>query len=435
MREQLKLPIGIESFSKIRTSGFYYVDKTRLIEQLLKNPSEVNLFTRPRRFGKSLNMSMLQNFFEIGCNKMLFDGLDIFQNTALCDAYMGQFPVISITLKGVYGQTYADAVAAMKDIIGIEAARFPFLAESTNLTDTEKDLYRGYVQVENGIFSMPNEALPAALRNISLLLAKHFQKEVIILIDEYDVPLDKAFQHGYYNEMISLIRTMLGNALKTNNSLKFAVLTGCLRITKESVFTGLNNFKIYSITSTGYLTTKSGIRENPYQLMIPNQEIRGLFIDQIRIWFKETSRANKETISTFCSAFPERNAAVIETLFDDYLWNMISVRDNATKEKKENFYHGILLGLLRFKENWIIKSNAESGIGYSDILIKIPENRIGIVIELKYADDRNLDAACDKALAQIEDQQYAASLEEDGMKTIIKYGIACYKKECKVKLG
>lgn len=435
MREQLKLPIGIESFSKIRTSGFYYVDKTRLIEQLLKNPSEVNLFTRPRRFGKSLNMSMLQNFFEIGCNKMLFDGLDIFQNTALCDAYMGQFPVISITLKGVDGQTYADAVAAMKDIIGMEAARFPFLAESTNLTDTEKDLYRGYVQVENGIFSMPNEALPAALRNISLLLAKHFQKEVIILIDEYDVPLDKAFQHGYYNEMISLIRTMLGNALKTNNSLKFAVLTGCLRITKESVFTGLNNFKIYSITSTGYLTTKSGIRENPYQLMIPNQEIRGLFIDQIRIWFKETSRANKETISTFCSAFPERNAAVIETLFDDYLWNMISVRDNATKEKKENFYHGILLGLLRFKENWIIKSNAESGIGYSDILIKIPENRIGIVIELKYADDRNLDAACDKALTQIEDQQYAASLEEDGMKTIIKYGIACYKKECKVKLG
>ena len=479
MREQLKLPIGIESFSKIRTSGFYYVDKTRLIEQLLKNPSEVNLFTRPRRFGKSLNMSMLQNFFEIGCNKMLFDGLDIFQNTALCDAYMGQFPVISITLKGVDGQTYADAVAAMKDIIGIEAARFPFLAESTNLTDTEKDLYRGYVQVENGIFSMPNEALPAALRNISLLLAKHFQKEVIILIDEYDVPLDKAFQHGYYNEMISLIRTMLGNALKTNNSLKFAVLTGCLRITKESVFTGLNNFKIYSITSTafdeyfgftdsdvkillhyyglesnyetvrtwydgyhfgnmdvycpwdvinycadhlsdpalppqnywlntsgnaivhrfidmagaqtrnemedliagksiskdihqeltyneldqsienlwsvlfttGYLTTKSGNRDNPYQLMIPNQEIRGLFIDQIRIWFKETSRANKETISTFCSAFPERNAA------------------------------------------------------------------------------------CDKALAQIEDQQYAASLEEDGMKTIIKYGIACYKKECKVKLG
>lgn len=369
MREQLKLPIGIESFSKIRTSGFYYVDKTRLIEHLLKNPSEVNLFTRPRRFGKFLNMSMLQNFFEIGCNKMLFGGLDIFQNTALCDAYMGQFPVISITLKGVDGQTYADAVAAMKDIIGMEAARFPFLAESTNLTDTEKDLYRGYVQVENGIFSMPNEALPAALRNISLLLAKHFQKEVIILIDEYDVPLDKAFQHGYYNEMISLIRTMLGNALKTNNSLKFAVLTGCLRITKESVFTGLNNFKIYSNTSgnaivrrfidmagaqtrnemedliagksiskdihqeltyneldqsienlwsvlftTGYLTTKSGIRENPYQLMIPNQEIRGLFIDQIRIWFKETSRANKETISTFCSAFPERNAAVIKHL-------------------------------------------------------------------------------------------------------------------------
>ena len=563
MNEQLKLPIGIENFSKIRTGGFYYVDKTRLIEQLLKNPSEVSLFTRPRRFGKSLNMSMLQNFFEIGRNHTLFDGLEISHNTALCNTYMGQFPVISITLKGVDGQTYADAVTAMKDIIGMEAARFPFLAKSPYLTNTEKELYNGYINVNNGIFSMPNEAIPTALRNLSILLAKHYQKEVIILIDEYDVPLDKAFQHGYYNEMISLIRTMLGNALKTNNSLKFAVLTGCLRITKESVFTGLNNFKIYSITSTafdeyfgftdsdvkelllyydlessyetvrtwydgyhfgnmdvycpwdvinycadhlndpllppqnywlntsgnaivrrfidmagaqtrneietliaggsiskdfhqeltyneldqsienlwsvlfttGYLTTKSGIRENPYQLMIPNQEIRGLFIDQIRTWFKETSRANKETISTFCRAFPERNTAVIENLFDDYLWNMISVRDNATKEKQENFYHGILLGLLRFKENWIIKSNAESGTGYSDILIKIPEKRLGIVIELKYADDRNLDAACDKALTQIEDQQYAAALEEDGMKNIIKYGIACYKKECKVKLG
>lgn len=410
---------------------------------------------------------------------------------------------------------------------------------------------------------MSNEALPNALRTLSLLLAKHYQKDVIILIDEYDVPLDKAFQHGYYDEMISLIRAMLGNALKTNNSLKFAILTGCLRITKESVFAGLNNFKIYSVTdtafdesfgftdsdvkkllhyyglesnyktvrdwydgyrfgnmdvycpwdvinycadhlsdpslppqnywlntsgnaivrrfidmagaqtrneienliageaiskeihqeltyseldqsienlwsvlfTTGYLTSRNRTQENPYSLMIPNQEIRGLFVGQIRAWFKETSRENKETISAFCNAFPEKNALVIEKLFDDYLWNMISIRDTAAREKKENFYHAILLGLLRFKENWIIKSNAESGIGYSDILIKIPENRIGIVIELKYADDKKLDAACEKALAQIEQQQYASSLEEDGMRTIIKYGIACYKKECKIKLG
>ena len=563
MNEQLKLPIGIESFSKIRTSGFYYVDKTRLIEHLLEHPSEVSLFTRPRRFGKSLNMSMLQNFFEIGCNHTLFDGLEISKNTTLCDAYMGQFPVISVTLKGVDGYTYADAVAAMKDVIGMEAARFPFLAESPRLTATEKELYQGYVNVTNGIFSMSNEALPNALRTLSLLLAKHYQKDVIILIDEYDVPLDKAFQHDYYDEMISLIRAMLGNALKTNNSLKFAILTGCLRITKESVFTGLNNFKIYSVTdtafdesfgftdsdvkkllhyyglesnyktvrdwydgyrfgnmdvycpwdvinycadhlsdpslppqnywlntsenaivrrfidmagaqtrneiepliageaiskeihqeltyseldqsienlwsvlfTTGYLTSRNRTQENPYSLMIPNQEIRGLFVGQIRAWFKETSRENKETISAFCNAFPEKNAPVIEKLFDDYLWNMISIRDTAARVKKENFYHGILLGLLRFKENWIIKSNAESGIGYSDILIKIPENRIGIVIELKYADDKKLDAACEKALAQIEQQQYASSLEEDGMRTIIKYGIACYKKECKVKLG
>ena len=365
----------------------------------------------------------------------MFDGLIISRRRDLCDAYLGKFPVVFLTLKSVEGLNFEKAKKKLLSLVAREADKFNFLKDSDRLTDNEKERYCALVRMSNGKYSMDEDTLESALQTLSELLFQHYGQKVIILIDEYDVPLDKAYQNGYYREMVSLIRSLFGNALKTNNSLKFAVLTGCLRITKESVFTGLNNFKIYSITSTGYLTTKSGIRENPYQLMIPNQEIRGLFIDQIRIWFKETSRANKETISTFCSAFPERNAAVIETLFDDYLWNMISVRDNATKEKKENFYHGILLGLLRFKENWIIKSNAESGIGYSDILIKIPENRIGIVIELKYADDRNLDAACDKALAQIEDQQYAASLEEDGMKTIIKYGIACYKKECKVKLG
>lgn len=553
-----KFPVGVDIFEKVIKQNFYYVDKTGLIAELLHNWGEVNLFTRPRRFGKTLNMSMLQSFFEIGRDSTLFDGLKIADEKELCAEYMGQFPVISISLKGVEGLTYTDAVTALKSIIGWEAMRFSFLAESDKLNNSEKEMYKALVEVRQGQFTMPDVILPMSLKNLSALLAKHYGKQVILLIDEYDVPLDKAFQQGYYDEMISLIRSLFGNVLKTNPDLYFAVLTGCLRVSKESIFTGLNNMKILSITNvrfdeyfgftdkevkellqyyelteyydvikewydgyqfgkvavycpwdvisycdnlsvdlsippedywsntssnnivrmfigkadkrtrdeietliegktitkeikqeltyneldktidnlwsvlftTGYLTQhdKDGRK---YQLAIPNLEIRELFVTQIREWFNEVSKQDTSKLNKFCEAFPQKDIETIESLFNEYLWNTISIRDTAiAKEKKENFYHGILLGLLGYKENWYIKSNAESGEGYSDILIEIPETRTGIVIEMKYAENGYFDTACKEALKQIQEKKYETKLKEDGMKQIIKYGIACYKKSC-----
>ena len=565
MTGKKKLPIGIESFEEIRKEGFYYVDKTGVLEQLLEKWGKVNLFTRPRRFGKSLNMSMLKAFFEIGGNPALFEGLKISEKKELCEKYMGQFPVISISLKSVEGLSFAAACDALKTVIGIEALRFSFLEESTVLSENDKKMYRQLTTVgtsETGLFDMPIEVLASSLKTLSALLHKHYGRQVILLIDEYDVPLDKAFQYGYYDEMVSLIRNMFGNALKTNPNLYFAVLTGCLRIAKESIFTGLNNFEVLSVLdaqydecfgftdaevkdmldyynlsehyaevkewydgyrfgntevycpwdviryckslcadpkaipedywsntsgnamvsrfidkadtqtrdeierlisgeeivkeihqeltyneldssienlwsvlfTTGYLTQRGRAGEDQYRLVIPNREIRKLFIKQIREWFRDVSRKDGETLNQFCEAFPEQNPEKIEEIFSDYLWNTISIRDTASS-KKENFYHGILLGLLGYKSNWLVKSNAEAGIGYSDILVEVPKNRTGIVIELKYAEDGNMDAACEKALQQIEDRDYAAKLRDDGMRNIIKYGIACYKKNCKVVLG
>ena len=564
MTGKKKLPIGIESFEEIRKEGFYYVDKTGVLEQLLEKWGKVNLFTRPRRFGKSLNMSMLKAFFEIGGNPALFEGLKISAKKELCEKYMGQFPVITISLKSVEGLAFAAACDALKTVIGTEALRFSFLEESTVLSENDKKMYRQLTTVgtsETGLFDMPIEVLASSLKTLSALLHKHYGRQVILLIDEYDVPLDKAFQYGYYDEMVSLIRNMFGNALKTNPNLYFAVLTGCLRISKESIFTGLNNLKVLTLTdvrfdeyfgftdsevkdmleyyglsghygevkewydgyrfgnvevycpwdvinycdllkadpnalpqdywsntsgnamvrrfidkadtqtrdeierlisgeeivkeihqeltyneldssienlwsvlfTTGYLTQR-GQEGKKYRLTIPNNEIRELFILQIREWFRDASRKDGETLNQFCEAFPEQNPEKIEEIFSDYLWNTISIRDTASS-KKENFYHGILLGLLGYKSNWLVKSNAEAGIGYSDILVEVPKNRTGIVIELKYAEDGNMDAACEKALQQIEDRDYAAKLRDDGMRNIIKYGIACYKKNCKVVLG
>lgn len=564
MEKRKRLPVGVESFREIRKGNFYYVDKTRLIEQLLTDWSKVSLFTRPRRFGKSLNMSMLQHFFEIGADSSLFEDMQIWKNQELCEQYFGKSPVISVSLKGVEGSSFEMACAALKAVIGKEAMRFPFLGNSKVLTRQEQGLYAQLTDtVKNGtgMFSMPTDVLAGSLQTLSYLLAKHYDRPVIMLIDEYDVPLDKAFQYGYYNEMVSLIRSILGNALKTNSSLDFAVLTGCLRITKESIFTGLNNFKVYPITNaafeeyfgftdaevktllqyygleadyrvvkawydgyrfgstevycpwdvinycadhrtepdmppqnywintsgntivrrfidragaqtrseieklitgetiakeihleltyheldktidhlwsvlftTGYLTQRGRTEDGKYRLAIPNQEIRNLFIQQIREWFKETAQNDPQTLNAFCNAFLEKDAPQIERLLGDYLWNMISVRDNATKEKKENFYHGILLGLLRFREDWIIRSNAESGEGYSDILIEVPRTRTGIVIELKYAESGKLETACAEALKQIRENHYEDGLKRDGMKTILNYGIACYRKECCVK--
>ena len=564
MVNTIKLPVGIDSFEKIRKYDFYYLDKTKLIEQILKNWSEVSLFTRPRRFGKTLNMSMLRAFFEIGTDSSLFDGLYISQNKELCQEHMGKYPVIFLSLKSVEGLKFADARYRIIELIGREAQRFEFLAESDRLSNNEKAQYKALIALDNGKYSMDNDILVSGLQMLSHLLYKHYGKKTVILIDEYDVPLDKAFQNGYYKEMVSLIRGIFGMALKTNDYLQFAVLTGCLRISKESIFTGLNNFEVLSILdaqydeafgftdgevkqilkdynlsdhysdvkewydgyhfgntdiycpwdvvryckslcadptalpedfwsnssgnaivrrlidradvqtkneierliagesvereisqeltydeldknienlwsvlfTTGYLTHQGRAEDDKYRLVIPNKEIRNLFIKKIREWFSDTSRRDGKTLEEFCNAFVNKDTSKIEQLFGDYLWNTISIRDTAAaKVRKENFYHGILLGLLGYKASWLIKSNAESGTGYSDILVEVPDNRTGIVIELKYAEDGDMDAACSKALEQIEEKEYVAKLKQDGMRNFIKYGIACFKKDCKVVMG
>ena len=561
MTEKLKLPIGLENFEEIRKSGFYYVDKTKLIEQLLEEWGKVNLFTRPRRFGKTLNMSMLRYFFEVGTDKTLFDGLYISQNEKICEEYMGKFPVIFLSLKSVEGLNFESAKYRFCDLVGKEARRFTFLLDSDNLTEEDKNIYRAIIAMQDGKYVMSEDILISSLQILSELLYKHYRIKTVILIDEYDVPLDKAFQNGYCREMVALIRALFGLALKTNDFLQFAVLTGCLRIAKESIFTGLNNFNVLSVMSpqfdecfgftdeevkemlayyglsehyeqmkqwydgylfgnvsvycpwdvinhcrdlrvdsdafpedywsntsgngiirrfidkanmqtkseieqliageeivkeirqeltydeldktidnlwsvlftTGYLTQRGRVDGRCYRLAIPNREIRELFITQIREWFKDSVGRDKTTLDDFAAAMLRGDESQVEKIFGDYLWNTISIRDTAvSKERKENFYHGILLGLFGFMDNWIVKSNVESGIGYSDILIEAFDCRVGIVIEVKYAEDGNLDAACKKALEQIEEKSYEARLQEDGMRTILKYGIACYKKDCRV---
>lgn len=560
-----KLPIGIENFEKIRTEGFYYVDKTGLIKELLQNWGEVNLFTRPRRFGKSLNMSMLKYFFEIGSDKSLFDGLAISKEEALCRDYMGKFPVISVSFKGANGDNFATARAMMSSIIETEAMRFDFLLESNVLSEQEKRRYEQLIYVEEPgkePYVMSDAILAGSLKLLSQLLCKHYGQKVVILIDEYDVPLAKAFDMGYYDQMINLLRNMFGEALKTNDSLQFAVLTGCLRVSKESIFTGLNNLRVLSVTSvlfdehfgftddevkellnayglsasyqvvkdwydgyhfgnadiycpwdvicycdelradglaqpknywintsgndavrhfiqmadresvkreierliegeavrkeiyeeltyrdlytspeniwsvlftTGYLTQMGRPEGREYQLMIPNAEIRDIFKSQIMEWFKEKVRGDGEALQLFCQALQNGDADSVEKQFTAYLKKTISIRDTYVhKGRKENFYHGILLGLLGFKSDWAVMSNRESGEGYSDILIEIGDEEIGIVIEVKYPDNANLEEGCRKALDQIETKNYEEQLRDEGMKTILKYGIACYKKRCRV---
>ena len=433
MTGKKKLPIGIDIFEKMDREEFYYVDKTGMIEDLIQNRSEVNLFNRPRRFGKSLNMSMLKTFFEIGSDAGLFAGLKIAEDKELCEKYMGQFPVISISLKSVEGLSFEAAKKALKDILGVEAGRFYFLTKSSKLTAEEIESYKALPRVgETGDFLMSDTAMEKALLRLSSLLCKHYGKQVILLIDEYDVPLDKAFQYGYYDEMVSLLRNMFGNALKTNPDLYFAVLTGCLRISKESIFTGLDNLKVLTLTDVRF-DEYFGFTDIEVKDMLEYYGLSGHYAE-VKEWFRDVSRKDGETLNQFCEAFPDQNPKKIEEIFSDYLWNTISIRDTASS-KKENFYHGILLGLLGYKSNRLVKSNAESGFGYSDILVEVPKNRTGIVIELKYAEDGNMDAACEKALQQIEDRDYAAKLKDDGMRNIIKYGIACYKNNCKVMLG
>lgn len=556
-----KLPVGIENFEEFSAENFYYVDKTMFIAELLQNWGKVNLFTRPRRFGKSLNMSMLKCFFEIGGDQTLFDGLKITEEKSLCEEYMGRFPVISISLKSIDGPDFEAASAALRTVIGDEAGRFRFLRESSSLDEEEKNAYVRLINVEmksDATYAMSYAALIDSLKTLSRLLAKHYHRKVILLIDEYDVPLDKAFQAGYYDEMVSLIRNMFGNALKTNDNLYFAVLTGCLRISKESIFTGLNNLNVMTVSdpyfcssfgfteeevleflryygleefqntvrewydgyrfgdtsvycpwdvikyaqillrdrnaepenywantsgndlvrrllkradqttrneieqllnggtivknirqeltyrdiedsidniwsvlySTGYLTQRGRLPGKQMKLALPNREVKELFIELVKDWFQETTYADSARIQRFCAAFPAGDASTIQDMLHDYLWDSISVRDTAVRiNMKENFYHGMVLGLLRSQGNWLIQSNVETGEGYSDISIQTPD-RIGIVIELKYADDGNLEAACAEALKQIEIKKYAEGLRRRSLKKILKYGLAFCEKEC-----
>ena len=568
MASTMKLPVGIDDFRKLRESHFYYVDKTRLIEQLLLNWSEVTLFTRPRRFGKTLNMSMLKSFFDIGTDKALFDGLYISGNKELCDEYMGKYPVIFLSLKGVEGLTYEEAFEAFVRIMGKEVNRVSFLADSDKLTQIEREQYKGLTIMKNGRLAFDKEKLISSLQLLSQLLYKHYGKKVVILIDEYDVPLDKAFQNGYYKEMVSLIRGLFGQALKTNEFLQFAVLTGCLRISKESIFTGLNNFKVMSITdsrfdeqfgftdievkkllsdygmdshfdevkewydgyhfgkadvycpwdvinhadhlrddsdakpqtywinssgnslvrrlinradsstkdeierliageaiekvirqdltydeiensidniwsvlfTTGYLTKIGEVKlpdseSYAYMLVIPNKEVREVFVLQIQEWFKAVVANYNDTMKLLSKAILDKDEAILARQLNIVMGRMISILDTkAPDDMKENFYHGLLLGLLRGSNpDWLIKSNRESGDGFSDILIK-PENPdLGIVIEVKYAKEfKGLDAACDAAMAQIKQKRYDETLRDEGRCDILAYGIAFCRKRCRV---
>ena len=560
-----KLPMGIEDFKEMRVQGFYYIDKTGLIKELLEHFGKVNLFTRPRRFGKTLNMSMLKYFFEIGDDSTLFDGLEIAKEKELCAKYMGKFPVIAITLKGASGRTFEEALGMLRNIIGNEAMRFQFLLQSMQLTEIEHKRYEALINIDKtGSYTMSDELLKDSLFILSQLLQKHYHQNVVILIDEYDVPLDKAYQSGYYDAMVELIRVLFGNAFKTNSSLYLAVLTGCLRISKESIFTGLNNFNVYTVKdvqykeyfgftdnevkallkyygftdkynrikewyngyrfgdldiycpwdvvsychalkmnpltepqnywvntssnsiirkfieradgttkeeieqlihgksikkkirqeltyrdldskidnlwsilfTTGYLT-QSKIQKGDFTgLVIPNKEIQWIFEEQIQEWFEMEIGKDKNMLENFGRAFEENNIEGIEKLFTSYLRKTISIRDtNIKKEMKENFYHGILLGLFAGMKNWKVKPNAESGEGYSDISVEIDDKDIGIVIELKYAEKAAFESACKEALEQIQSRNYEEILIDDGMSVIRKYGIACYKKRCKVISG
>ncbi len=565
MLGKARLPMGIEDFKRIRTDGFYYIDKTRMIRDLLDNMAYVNLFTRPRRFGKTLNMSMLKYFFDIGSTPALFDGLEISKEAEICDRYQGKFPVISISLKNVGGSTFDKAKNKLQSTIGNEAIRFSFLSDSDRLSETERRQFAKLIELnEEWDFAMSEGLLENSLLLLSRFLQKHYGQNTVILIDEYDVPLDKAYQAGYYDAMVELIRTLFGQALKTNNSLFFAVLTGCLRISKESIFSGFNNFKVYTVKdvrykeyfgftdaevrqmieyygfasqykaikewydgylfgdlsiycpwdvinycgdlrdesvtkpqnywvntssnsiirkfidkadgitrneierlvngesirkkvrqeltyrdldskidnlwsilfTTGYLTQLEQDRDGMAELIIPNKEIRWIFREQIQEWFETEIRKDKQKLEDFCRAFEENDTEAIEKGFTFYLRKMISIRDtNVKKEMKENFYHGVLLGLFAGMEGWKVMSNAEAGDGYSDISVEVEDKEIGIVIELKYAEKAAFDEGCREALWQINNRNYEELLLDDGMTMIRKYGIACYKKRCRVISG
>ena len=555
--ERKKLPVGIENFEEIRKEGFYYVDKTGLIRDLLNNWGKVNLFTRPRRFGKTLNMSMLKSFFEIGTDKTLFDGLAISEEKELCEAYMGKFPVVFVSLKDVDGLTFENAYGKLRDILRAEISRLSFLMQSEQIAEDDKYSFERFLREQDTL-----DDVQKSLKMLSSLLYQHYGQKVILLIDEYDVPLDKAFQHGYYKEMVALIRSLFSRALKTNDFLQFAVLTGCLRVSKESIFTGLNNFDVNSIIdvehdeqfgfteaevqeilqyydreaaapvmkawydgyrfgnadvycpwdvinyakkllanpqaepqafwinssgndlvkrfvdkadkttqdeierliageaiekavrleltygevdnsidnlwsvlfTTGYLTQAGRVERGVYKLIIPNREVREVFVFQIQEWFKNTVVRDEKPMQAFCQAFLDGNAEEIQRRLTIILGKMISILDTKAKDdQKENFYHGLLLGLLRSEPNWLILSNVESGEGFSDILIEPEDPDAGMVIEVKYSPTlAGMESACQAAMAQIKEKHYDERLRNEGRENITAFGIAFWKKRCRV---
>lgn len=552
-----RLPIGIEDFEKIRQEDYYYVDKTGMIGDIIRNGAEVTLFTRPRRFGKSLNMSMLEQFFSLNGKPELFEGLQIMGEPELCQKYMGQYPVISLSLKGINAVSYETAFKIAVRGINESTAMVDYLEQSERLTKNDKESYRELLKRD-----MDEAEFYVSLRELSRLLAKHFDKKVIILIDEYDVPLAKAYENGYYDQMIFTMRNFLEQALKTNRNLQFAVLTGCMRISRESIFTGLNNFQVLSISDvgfdeyfgftdnevrqllcyyrqeqsygsirewydgyrfgnvdvycpwdvlnhcqklladpsvqpqnywintssndvvrrfieksdsgmtrqeiealiageeiekeicqeltyqdmyanieniwsvlfmTGYLTYHGKPENNRFCLAIPNLEIRNIFTTQIMEYFRKNVQADGKTLKSFCDALEQGDDETVEEILQQYLKKTISIRDTfVQKQMKENFYHGILLGILGIKERWAVSSNRESGDGYSDIVVETENLEKGMILELKYAQDGNLEQACRKALAQTTEVHYAEILEDQGINEILCYGIAFYKKRCMV---
>lgn len=562
MKTTLRLPVGVESFETIRRENYFYIDKTALIEQLLESGGMVSLFTRPRRFGKTLNMSMLRCFFEIDRDPALFEDLAIAGNQALCDAYLGKFPVIFLTLKDVDGLSYEAAKYQLVEMIGKEARRHEELKNSAELDETDKAAFASLTNFSGGKYQMDDDTLYGSLQTLSSLLYKHHQKKVIILIDEYDVPLDKAFQNGYYREMVALIRSLLGKALKTNEALQLAVLTGCLRISKESIFTGLNNFKVLSITdarfdehfgfteaevrsllqyygleshidemkawydgyrfgdadvycpwdvinhvdllrtkpeakpqsywsntsgnalvkrfidkadkttqreieqliageniekqirpeltydeidsslenlwsllfTTGYLTQDGSPQSGVYRLRIPNEEVRDIFRQQIREWFRQVVSRDTDSLKTFWHSLAAGDAAHTESYLTGMLSKTISVLDpKGTPIEKESFYHAFLTGLLVGNADWAVLSNREAGSGFADLLIETEDPDAGVVIELKLAHDfADMDAACQRAILQIHDRRYDAYFRSEGREKIRAYGIAFFKKRCRV---
>ncbi|MCD7888696.1 MAG: ATP-binding protein [Oscillospiraceae bacterium] len=539
------------------SGDFYYVDKTGMIKELLSNWGEVNHFTRPHGFGSTVNLSMLQYFFELDTDKSLFDGLAISNETELCNRYMGQYPVVAINLDMIDCLNYEDARREIACVISREVRRFSFLLDSPNLSESDKSILSTLMDR-----NMSDIIIISSILFLTRILERHFKKKVIVLIDGYDVPLEKANRYGYYHKMEMLIHGMFHQGIKTNSSLEFAVLVGCLRVARPSIISGFNNAKMYTLLNaecdeqfgftdeevkemlayydlseyydltkewydgykigranmynpwdvinwcdqlrsdinrapkcywansssneelkrfigrmsdgvtktqierlisgdtvqkkieeqltydtmydnienmwsllyaTGYLTQSETLMGNVVRLAIPNTEVRTIFRDSVLSMFEKEVAQDGAMVTDFCDALKTGNAEEVERLFNDFMEKTISIRDTAVKKSfKESFYHGLLIGILSYKDGWSVDSNGESGNGYYDIAAEIEKEEIGIIIEVKYAENAQFESECQNAIKQINDNDYTAELKSDGMRTLWKYAIACYKKECRV---